>query len=127
MTEAGARAARALELELAEMAARGVPELHAERFKIEALTKPKLGFTTQRDVDAASPSTQKEWREAASKFRVLDLEAGGGRAARTGSSARDVVYDNIFVGSSAMGVRRVSLVARISSLHDMSVGTRARH
>ena len=78
MTEAGARA---LELELAEMAARGVPELRAERFKIEALTKPKLGFTTQRDVDAASPSSQRAWRKAAFKFRALDLEAGGGGGA----------------------------------------------
>ena len=82
-TEAGARAARArkLELKLAEMAARGVPELHVERFKIEALTKPELGFTTQRDVDAASPSTQRERRAAAFKFRALDLEAGGGGGA----------------------------------------------
>ena len=79
-TESGARAARArkLELKLAEMAARGVPELHVERFKVEAQTKPELGFTTQQDVDAASPTTQRAWRKAAFKFRALDLEAGGG-------------------------------------------------
>ena len=82
-TEAGARAARArkLELKLAEMAARGVPELHVERFKVEAQTKPELGFTTQQDVDAASPSSQRAWRKAAFKFRALDLEAGGGGGA----------------------------------------------
>jgi hypothetical protein len=79
-TESGARFARArkLELKLAEMAARGVPELHVERFKVEAQTKPELGFTTQQDVDAASPTTQRAWRKAAFKFRALDLEAGGG-------------------------------------------------
>lgn len=76
----GARFARVckLELKLAEMAARGVPELHVERFKVEAQTKPELGFTTQQDVDAASPTTQRAWRKAAFKFRALDLEAGGG-------------------------------------------------
>tara|TARA_B110000977_G_scaffold199701_1_gene287886 strand:- start:1278 stop:2114 length:837 start_codon:yes stop_codon:yes gene_type:complete len=76
-TESGARAARVskLEMKLKEMAARGVSTQHLEHFKLEAQTKPELGFTTQRDIDDASPKTKGEWRRKAFSFRSLDLEA----------------------------------------------------